>query len=263
MMDLVKHNEQFGINKGFGTREFGELLESVMVRENKFTTKTSFAPSGLGYSGSCPRYWYYAFNGAEFTYNTEPAAIANMDAGTAAGQRLASVLGKAGILEDSEVPVRHEDPPIFGYVDALVKWKGEVVPAEVKTTKQETWNYRSTNNEVPGYQLIQLLIYMHITGSPRGFFLTENKNTHELWVLPVRMTDEYKKLVEDVFAWMRTVKANAEDGELPVRPFTKSSLQCKGCAVRDTCWEGWTRGKVNGTDPNPGTIELEPLALPR
>lgn len=263
MTDLVKANEHIQINKGFGTKEFGDLLESVMGRESKETQKKSFAPASLGYNGSCPRFWYYAFNGANFEYDTEAVAIANMDAGSDSGRRLAKLLGKAGILISDEVEVRQEDPPIFGYIDAIVDWKGEHVPVEIKTTKTETWQMRATNNTVPGYQLVQLLIYMRVMGFARGFFLTENKNTHELFILPVRMTDERKELIDNIFEWMRVVKDNADNGELPKRPFTKSSFPCKGCPVKNTCWDGVTRGKVNGKDPNPGVVDLPPLIIPK
>ena len=262
-MNLVHSNEHIALNKAFGTAEFGDALEEALKRDDEERKKKSFAPSGLGYSGSCPRYWYYAFNGAEFKYDTDATAMANMDAGTDAGRRLARVLDKAGLLVDDEVKVTHNDPPIFGYIDAMVRWKGEVIVAEIKTTKQETWQYRATNNTVPGYQLLQLLIYMHLTGKDKGFFLTENKNTHEIFLLPVKMNDEYRTLVENTLEWMRTVKKNADEGELPTRPFTKASMQCKGCPVRDTCWEGWTRGSVNGTDPNPGKVELPVLEVPK
>lgn len=265
-MELVVSNEHIAINRGFGVAEFGERLEKAMEREDQERTKTSFAPSGLGYSGSCPRYWYYAFNGATFKYDTEAPAMANMDAGSDAGKRIASVLKKADLLVDDEVAVRHNDPPIFGYIDALVKWKGETIVAEVKTTKNETWQYRTFNNTVPGYQMIQLLIYMYITKKDRGFFLTENKNTHQIFILPVRMTDENRKWVEEVFDWMRTVKKNADEGELPIRPFTNKSMQCKGCPVREKCWEGWERtnkSKGTGTDPAPGTIEIPALEIPK
>lgn len=261
--NLVYNNEHIAIAKGFGTKEFGEALEAAMQRESKESTKKSFAPSSLGYSGSCPRYWYYAFNGANFEYDTDATAIANMDAGTAAGERLANLLRKADLLVDSEVPARLDDPPIFGFIDAIVKWKGEEIPAEVKTTKAETWQMRATNNTVPGYQLVQLLIYMHIMGKERGFFLTENKNTHELFILPVRMTDEYRELLNNIFEWMRLVKDNAENGELPTRPFTKASMQCKGCALKNTCWAGYKRGSVNGSDPNPGSVDLPTLEIPK
>lgn len=266
-MDLVKANEQFNINRGFGTKEFGELLEKAMVRESKFTTKKSFAPSSLGYTGACPRYWYYAFNGANFEYDTDAPAMANMDAGTDAGVRLAKLLERAGILKGDEVEVNtigHDTlPPIRGFIDAIVEWKGEEVPVEIKTTKNETWQTRANANKVPGYQMAQLLIYMYVMGYPRGFFLTENKNTHELFILPIRMTDEHKALVEKIFDWMKVVKDNAENGELPKRPFTKASFNCKGCPVKNTCWEGYKRGSVNGTDPNPGTVDLPPLEIPK
>ena len=260
-MELVKNTEHIAIAKGFGVKEFGELLESVMGRENKHTQKKSFAPSSLGYSGSCPRYWYYAFNGAEFEYENDGPSIANMDAGTAAGQRLANLLEKAGILVEAETPVEHSDPPIFGYMDALVNWKGERVPIEIKTTKTETFQTRVQKGAVPGYQLVQLLIYMYVLGYERGFFLTENKNTHELFILPIRMTDENRKLVEDVFEWMRKVKDNANNGDLPTRPFTKSSFQCKGCAVKNTCWPEGRYSKSK--DKSPGVVDLPPLVIPK
>jgi len=263
MQKLVQANSQFAINQGFGTEEFGELLEKAMARESKFSKKTSFAPSSLGYSGSCPRYWYYAFNGATFEYDTDAKAMANMDAGSAAGERLANLFKKAGILRGAEIPVRHEDPPIGGFIDAMVEWKGEIIPAEIKTTKSSTWQVRANSNTVPGYQLVQLLIYMYVYEKQRGFLLTENKDTHEIFIYPVRMTDENKELVERIFDWMRAIKKNADEGELPIRPFTKSSMQCKGCPVRNTCWEGVTRGSVNGKDPNPGSVDLPALEIPK
>jgi CRISPR/Cas system-associated exonuclease Cas4 (RecB family) len=186
-----------------------------------------------------------------------------MDAGSDAGVRIANLLKKADILVDDEVPVRLQDPPVFGFIDAMVRWKGEVIPAEVKTTKNETWQYRATNNMVPGYQMLQLLIYMYATNNIRGFFITENKNTNQLYILPVVMTDERRAFVEQVFEWMRTVKKNAEEGELPKRPFTKASMQCKGCPVKKICWDGYKRGSVNGTDPNPGVVDLPALEVPK
>lgn len=265
MTELVRDTSYISLHRAFGVKEFGELMEKAMERQPEERQKTSFAPSGLGYAGSCPRYWWYAFHGTNFTYDTPAPAMANMNAGTDAGARIAGVLEKMGILVEAERPARYEDPPIGGFIDAIVMWKGEEVVVEVKTTRSSTWNTRFMNDEVPGYQLVQLLIYMYTEGKDKGFFMTENKDTHELYIKPVKMTEEHKALVEKIFDWMRVVKANAdsEDGELPVRPFTKSSPQCKGCAVRVTCWEGWTRGKVNGTDPNPGSINLPVLRLPK
>lgn len=269
MSKLIKNYDFGGISAGFGAAELNDILEEAYKkggRKSKRTKKTSFAPSGIGYgNGKCPRYWYYAFNGAFFDYSKTPAlAIANMDNGTDSGKRLAKYLEQAGILEDSEVEIKHQDPPIGGYIDAMVRWKGEVIPAEIKTTKSETFSLRQAAMEAPGYQLIQLLIYMYVTNSPRGFFIIENKNTHELLVLPIRMTEERAALVENVLDWMRTVHKNAKDKKLPTRPFTKSSPACKGCPVFDTCWNGYVKETKTreGKDPNPGVIDLPILEIP-
>lgn len=267
MSRLVHNNEHYALPRAFGVKELNDLLEKAMEREDEWKQKQSFAPSGLGYSGACPRYWYYAFNGVEFTYDTDATAMANMNAGTDSGIRLAKVLEKAGILVDAEQEVNtiesDEFPPIRGYIDAVVNWKGEEVVVEVKTCRSSNWNQRVVKNTVPSYQLVQLLIYMYVTNHDKGFFMTENKDTHELFILPIKMTDEHKALVERIFEWMRAVKKNADEGELPTRPFNKSSMPCKGCPVKETCWDGWTRGSVNGTDPNPGTIDLPVLELPK
>lgn len=255
------------MSKSFGVEEFDAAISEAVKsnsRESKWTQKRSFAPSGIGYgNGTCPRYWFYAFHGAHFDYDASPQAIQNMDSGTDAGKRLAKMLDNAGLLVEDEVEVKIEDPPIYGFIDAVVNWRDEEIICEVKTTKQETWNMRASKGKAPGYQLIQLLIYMYVKKKDKGFFLLENKNDHSILIMPVKMTDENKAFVERVFDWMRAVKANSDANTLPTRPYTKSSIACKGCPVRETCWAGWTRGSVNGTDPNPGKVTLPALDIPK
>jgi CRISPR/Cas system-associated exonuclease Cas4 (RecB family) len=268
MGDLIKNNNFGGLSKAFETAKLEEVLEEASTkggRQGKWTKKKSFAPSsfyGLG-NGVCPRYWYYAFNGAEFEFENTARQRANMDSGTAAGERIAGLFENAGILKGAELEVINQDPPIFGYMDLMVEWQGEDMPGEVKTTRTESFAQRAATMSAPGYQLIQLLIYMRVYKKDKGFFVIEDKNTHELLIIPVKMTDKNNQLVDRVFEWMRTVKENADEGELPKRPFTKSSFNCKSCPVKSTCWEGYKRGSVNGTDPNPGTIDLPPLAVPK
>jgi|SRR6478735_5335975 len=267
---LVKNYDFSGISQGFGASEFSDLLEAAYKkggRKNKFTTKKSFAPSGIGYgNGRCPRFWHYAFNGADFDYSkTSALAIANMDNGTDSGKRLARYLKQADILVGAELEVKHEDPPIGGFMDAMVHWKGEEVPVEIKTTRAETFQIRQAKMKAPGYQLIQLLLYMYVFNKPRGFFIIENKNTHELLVLPIRMTEEHQQLVEYVLDWMRTVYSNAQDKDsLPKRPFTKSNPACKDCPVMETCWKGYVKETKarKGKDPSPGVVDLPVLELP-
>lgn len=263
MTDLIAVNEHIAINRAFKMRELNDVLVKSLQRTSESKQKKSFAPSSLGYNGSCPRRWYYAFNGATFEYTEDPLAINNMDSGRDAGKRIADIFDKAGILVDAERPVEYYDPPIYGFIDAVVDWQGEELIVEVKTTSDRNWNARMNSNSVPGYQMIQLLIYMHVTEHNKGFFVTENKDNHKWYVLPVKMNAERKEFVDYTLNWMRTTKDAADTGDLPTRPFNKSSMQCKGCDVRTTCWEGWARGAVNGSDPNPGVVELPVLDIPK
>lgn len=270
MEKLVKNYDFSGISQGFGIKEFNDTLEEAYRkggRKTKWTKKKSFAPSSIGYgNGRCPRFWYYAFNGTTFDYSdTTATSIANMDAGTDSGKRLVRYLDQAGILVEAEAEIKHEDPPIGGFIDAMVRWKGEEIPCEIKTTRSETFQLRQAGMKAPGYQLIQLLIYMYVYNKPRGFFIIENKNTHELLVLPIRMTEENLALVESVFDWMRLVYENSKkENSLPERPFTKSSVACKGCPVSKECWSGYTRTTKTreGSDPAPGVVDLPVLDIP-
>lgn len=269
MGDLIKNNNFHGISKAFDTEAMERALEEASARLGRpdgFTQKKSFAPSGVGYgSGTCPRYWYLAFHGANFKYDNTARQRANMDAGTAAGERIASMFKEAGILNSAEGKVIHNDPPIFGYLDLDVNWQGEDMIGEVKTTRDESFQMRASTMKPPGYQLIQLLIYMHVLKREKGFFCIENKNTHEILIIPIKMTPERQALVDYVLEWMRTVKRSSDNDELPKRPFTPKSMQCKSCPVWDDCWGGYIKetAKREGADPNPGVVDLPPLEVPK
>lgn len=264
MTDLIKNNNHHALSAAFETDKMNELLEDAsdrLGRETKFTKKNSFAPSSFYPKGNgvCPRYWYYAFHGEVMEYNNTARQRANMDSGTAAGERIANLYEEAGILTEAEYDLRHDDPPIHGYVDLLVDWQDEEMVGEVKTTTAESWNIRRANMKAPGYQLIQLLIYMYVMKKDKGFFVIENKNTHELLVIPVKMTEKNREFMERVLDWMRTVKANSDTHKLPKRPFTPKSPNCKSCPVRKACWDGYN-GKND--DMYPGVVELPPLEVP-
>jgi hypothetical protein len=54
-----------------------------------YSKKYSFAPSKLVWNeGTCPRYWYLAFEGNEFENKNDGPSIANMQSGTDAHTRI-------------------------------------------------------------------------------------------------------------------------------------------------------------------------------
>jgi CRISPR/Cas system-associated exonuclease Cas4 (RecB family) len=252
--DIVK-NLKFKKYEGkFNPSEFAKMLDDAYIatkRADGEMTKKSFSPSTVGYGyGNCPRYWYMAFSGAVFVDDNDAVAIANMKNGTLAHERLQSLIKTMPNYRDQEVEIINEYPPIRGFIDLQMEWDGEEVLGEIKTAKQEVWDTNQSKMSPSGNHLIQLLIYMKIRNVKEAFFIYENKNTQELLVIPVYMNDKNKELIEGVFVWMQEVWDNFKDGDLPMRPFTKSSSSCKYCPIKKDCWSGPT-----------GTTQIEPLEV--
>lgn len=224
----------------------------LVGRESRHRVKKSFSPSTLVYgNGKCPRYWYYAFEGAEFSDDADAYAVANMTNGTMSHERLQKAMKDSGILMDDEVKVISEDPPIFGFADGILDWNDEILVCEIKTMREESFSYRKTSNKAPSYHLEQIIIYMKILKLAKGVLIYESKNSHELHIIEVDVTDDYIKWVDTAFEWMREVRKTWEEKVLPMKPYRSNSKVCKGCPVKGTCFAG-PKGDVK-------MLPLEPL----
>ena len=170
--------------------------------------------------------------------------MANMDAGSQAHERIQNLLTGAGITSETELEITNEDPPIRGFVDGILAVGG--CPIEIKTTKDGQWQIRNATMRPPGYNLVQVLIYMKILKKNLGYLLYENKNDHGLVLMPVHMNKVNEDLINKVFGWMRKVKKSSDDNQLPTRPFEFASPTCRGCPVRTACHKGeYGDGVVN------------------
>ncbi len=257
MSKLIK-NLGFKVTHGpLDVEKLAGIIEDAYASYNEVveTKKKSFAPSKIGFgSGRCPRYWFIAFDGAPFDDPKEPKSIANMKSGIAAHERLGELFKRSSLnVKHVELALEHEDPPIFGFVDVVIDRAGENVVGEIKTTSSESFTRRQAAMQPPDYHLIQILIYMYVLEAESGFFLYENKNTHELLVIPVYMDEKNKKMVEDTFSWMRNARALWTERKLPARPFTKKSKECKDCPVSGVCWDDEKYGE--------GDVNVDPLRL--
>lgn len=211
-------------------------------REPKFNKKASFAPSTIAYGhGTCARYWKYAFDGGVITDENSAESIATMSNGTDAGIRIANALERAGILVEAEREAKIEDPPIRGFIDAIIQLPGddEQMVGEVKTTRQEAFTFRQTSMKPAPYHNYQILIYLYATGLNRGFFIYENRNDQTMLLIPVVMNDRNKQILENMFTWLKQVYSAYNDGELPLRPkgWTIRNKNCRNCPFFKTCWE--------------------------
>lgn len=233
-----------------------ELIEKINYgyiakRGPKHQQKKTFAPSTIAYShGECPRYWYLAFEGAVFEDNADAYGGANMTSGTKSHERIQQAMADAGILKDAEFKVTWQDPPIFGFGDVILDWGGEDLLGEIKTMPSEGFEYRKAAGKPKLGHLVQLLIYMKILNKTKAVLIYENKNNHDLLILPVEINDYYVRWVNQTFDWMKTVRKAWEEKKLPEKNYRSNSKICKTCPLRATCdLAGKGDIKINSLEP--------------
>jgi CRISPR/Cas system-associated exonuclease Cas4 (RecB family) len=228
-------------------------------RVDKFTKKNSFAPSTIAFShGECPRYWYLAFEGGVFEDNADAYGGANMTAGTKSHERIQEAMGNVpDFLVDSEFKITNNDPPIFGFGDVILNWGGEELLGEIKTMPSEGFEYRKAAGKAKTGHLIQLLIYMKILKKARAVLIYENKNNHDLLIIPVEINDYYKKWVNAAFDWMTEVRQAWENKTLPTKNYRSNSKICKTCPLTKVCADaGVGEIKLKSLEPLDETLPM-------
>ena len=243
---------------GFNTVDIEDAIERGYMagsRGDKFTKKTSFAPSSIGgYNGVCARYWYQAFDGAMFIDSTDSQGFANMLVGKDAHNRLEKLFDEGGILVEAEREFRIVDPPIHGFIDVIVNTGGDDIVGELKTTRDSSFRYRITSNKPMVQHLYQILIYMDSQNMEWGFLFYENKDDQTYTVIPVQMTEENRARLDDAYSWMRLVRQAWEQRTLPMRQFSAKSKPCKNCPLFRKCWYN--------PEVEVGTIKIKSMDVP-
>jgi hypothetical protein len=77
---------------------------------------------------------------------------------------------------------------------------------------------------------------MKALGLDEGFFLYENKNSHEIAVIPIVMSEENQEYSEYIFDWMREVHQAWKENKNIKRPFKEISYECKYCPIKNDCY---------------------------
>jgi CRISPR/Cas system-associated exonuclease Cas4 (RecB family) len=186
-----------------------------------------------------------------FEDNADAYGAANMTAGTKSHERIQAAMANVpDFLIDSEFKITYSDPPIFGYGDVMLNWQGEPLLGEIKTMMNEGFEYRKAHMKPKTGHLIQLLIYMKILKKAKGVLIYENKNNHELLLLPVEVNDHYRRWVDQAFDWMRTVRKAWVDRTLPKKNYRSNSKICKNCPIQKACASAEVGDiKINSLEP--------------
>jgi CRISPR/Cas system-associated exonuclease Cas4 (RecB family) len=241
----------------------------LVKTKTRFVKKNNFSASSLAYgAGECPRYWTLAFDG-QITYdNSDAMGVANRTQGTLGHGRIQEAIEASGLLAQDmqmdpiprkygqqthpamEFRVKTDDPPFDGYGDVMIDYKGERLIGEIKTIRNDEFEYRKINRRPKMAHLMQLLLYMKVWKMRKGVMIYENKNTHELLTLPVVVSEHYRAWAEEVFDWMKLVYKNWQEKQLPEIPYRSNSKICKVCPIQKACAEA-----------GDGTIKIKPMRL--
>lgn len=206
------------------------------IEDNR--AKKSFSPSKIVWNeGVCPRFWYLAFKDGRFINKYDSGKnIANMENGTFAHERIQDALQKSGLQSGSEEWVKCEDPPIVGKLDSRIEWEDKEFLVEIKTCTEEAFQRHKRSNSASNYHILQLLIYMKILKKKYGMIMYENKNTQDLLVIPVNITQRHVDFVDYLFDWMKEVHSAIQEEKLPEVPFRSNDIKiCQKCSLQEIC----------------------------
>lgn len=223
---------------GPGARLLVEL-DAHLEQQSKpyFKTRKSFAPSN---TIDCARRDVYLFRGIQMNPDINGRTYRIFDNGHAFHERATKYLEDMNILEIAEKEISQDDPPVRGFIDAIINWEGQRIVVEFKSIGEDGFVYRKTFNKPKDDHYMQIQIYLHIEDVEMGYVIYENKNTQEWLLFEIERDREF---IEKLFKkWRKTYKIYT-DGKLPKRPVkSPDSKKCTYCEVKKWCWEDKEEG---------------------
>ncbi len=155
------------------------LLKSIndhLKQVQRPARKGVFYPSALG--SECDRYLYNCYHGLVVREEITAVARRIFDCGDYLGYRFEEYFKSMDILLETETQILSDDPPISGRLDFLIEHEiyGKYV-IELKSINQR--NFILLTKPKPEH-VIQLQIYLNLTGYEIGSVLYENKNDQKI-----------------------------------------------------------------------------------
>ena len=198
----------------------------------------SFAPSN---TNPCPRFAVYRMKGYQQTTNILGQTRRIFDLGNRVEDAVGDLFKDLGVLLDSQIPLEITDPvPIKGYIDFLIDWDGEKV-VECKSINEAGFAFRSAYHKPKDEHFRQLQFYMYGMNHDSGFLFYYSKNNSAILPLLVKRDDEF---IESTFSKYKKIYEVFKNGDLPVRPYKKTSQNCERCDAFDHCWSDKEEGVV-------------------
>ena len=216
-----------------------------------------FYPSS---AGNCARAIVYQMIGCT-PKEKEVKMYFILDNGNYVHSRLEKLFENTGLMIAPELSIRVPELRISGRSDVIIKnflphtpstnivklykpcregepelvYEGpdnDVIIVELKSISDSGFEYVKKKGPKEAH-VLQLQLYMWITGVKQGALLYENKNTQELreYLIPYD-PETAQKVIDKV----HLVNKCVDDGTLPPKEFDKSDLTCRWCDYFNICW---------------------------
>lgn len=155
------------------------------------------------------------------------------DNGDSMHERYQNWFAEMGILISPELPLKNEELCISGRTDALIRINDELVLVELKSANDRSFGWMVKKNEPKEDYVMQLQLYLHLTGIDKGIILIENKNDQTILEFPIAYD---KEMSNELINKIKYCVDHAKSNEIPERDYTKSTFQCKYCDYAEMCW---------------------------
>lgn len=208
-----------------------QAIDELGTKDNGTIWKQSstFAPSN---TNNCARYHCYRFNGYNQTVNFTAQTRRIFDLGNRIEDAVGEIFSSMGILLDSQVEIKIEQPPIRGYIDFIIDWNGPKI-VECKSINEAGFMYRKMYRKPTDSHYAQIQWYLEAKDWDEGFVFYMNKNTSE--ILPV-LVERNKEFISKLSEKYGKIYKAYEQGIMPERPYKQTSANCKKCDAFDHCW---------------------------
>lgn len=229
------------MNKIQQTRIISPLLDKYLMMKPQDKRSDGYHPSSLY---KCSRQIWYKIK--EYQQDTFPTSIDERK--FAVGHAIEGAYDKyfSGMeqleknnpgtlngfkLIGGNVKIEHKGLNLKGEYDKIVEIEGIQYLIDIKTCKDSATAW----DRIPyPSHILQVQIYMFMTGVHNGVLLYENKNTQEIaeFHFPFNQ-DVFDKKVRNKIRYLnKYVKLN----KVPQREFEKSNIECMWCDFKYTCW---------------------------
>lgn len=190
----------------------------------------SFAPSN---TNQCARFAVYRMRGYQQQNSILGQTRRIFDLGNRVEDAVGAMFEDIGILRDSQIELNITEPvPIRGFIDFMIEWDG-IKPVECKSINEAGFAYRKAYHKPKDEHYRQIQFYLYGTNSDSGFLIYYSKNNSELLPLLVKRDDQF---LETTLSKYKRIYDVFNKGEIPERPYKKTSQKCEWCDAFDHCW---------------------------